>query len=287
MKKGLYVGVVASLLLGLGCSAPKTEYVAKPQSKVAPKITIIDERGHDDNTRASSDLTSTERSHSDDASCSENSDCIVIPVEGCVPCMDNAGQKAVNKAAARRIMAPLKNECMPVYQKLRDSQGKDFKASKDASCKLNGANCVEGTCQLANLTEEELKSRIPQGGQGQGEGPVSDEKGSFGGQEFDQGHGYQGGRQPGIGRGYESENRDWSSPQGYGNREYPAAGPHGFNGFPQDRSGLNFDQGRGLQGGSPWGGQAGFGTQPGWGGQGGFGTQPGFDGRSGRGQGWR
>lgn len=301
MKKGLYAGAVALLLLvNFNCSAPvRTDSTSlRPQAKVAPKITIVDERDIRDNTSdTSSDLDAAHRAPKKELYCEKDDDCAAIPVpaDACIPCGDNA--RAVRRDVAKSIMQGLKDTCIAKF-KDKEPECAEFKA----------ADCDEAsnTCVLIDISKEELKKRAEQmrakQGQGQGQGgqgpsersPRYDQEGSaqgYGQQGSFPGQGYGGpqgnfdgrgygahnkagfaNRQPGFDRGY--ENGSWNAPQD------PRAG-NGYGGLPQNPGHFNFDQGRGFPGGnSPWGGQPNVGPQSGWGqpgaGSPGFGAQNGY-----------
>lgn len=327
MKKVIVSTAASSLLLMyfVGCSNSSyrdTESL-RPLQKATPKITVTDERSQTYESPSSEDaLTRTEKKAEYDDSCRVDTDCVVIPTDGCIPCADNAGQIAVNKTEARRVMGPKKDQCMPVLEKLRENQGKGVSKSTHETCSYNGANCVEGTCQLAELSEDELKSRMPKMGQGQGH-PAGESQG-YGPRD---GQGMPNfnspSRQPSFDRGYEGHNRDlsWPSEQGYKRPEYPSANDRsrsqwGSSPFSSQNpfGGAQFNQSNpfrsdarfGQPGANAWGSGAQFGQQgfPGFGSQGanpwsrgsqfgqqggfpGFGSNQGYSNSFGPGSNWR
>lgn len=208
MKKEIGCGLAAILCLVLtallGCSEPgkiEQEPVAAP-TKLNPKITITTESPSDSRKATPSELVRTEQGPGD-ATCQTDSDCGLIPepAEECIPCLNSSGQRAVNKQAGRSIMGPLKDKCLPVIEQLQKQgqqgggqggqggQGQGPQRSNDQSCRFNGAKCVEGTCQLANLSRKELQAVMPQGARGQGGPQGGQPSGGFDGQRGGQPNG--------------------------------------------------------------------------------------------------
>jgi hypothetical protein len=261
MKKTFGSGLAAllciSVLAMVGCSAEtevRQEPVAAP-SKVTPKITITTETRSDAVRAAPSQpLATTEQAPPQEGSCTTDDDCIVVPepIENCIPCL-NGGQRPISKQAARQVMSGLKDKCMPIMQKLQQG-GQQPQRSQDQSCQFNGAKCVEGQCQLANVAQQQ------QGGQGQGfQAPQGQGQGDMSG-AGGQG-GYAGGTAPDssilpadwgrtsnypgygssrYGSGYDSTNQQMSYPQGYGrNSGYPNTGNFGSNPYGRSPFGNN------------------------------------------------
>lgn len=163
MKKGTWCGLAALIaMVGLvGCSEPlKTENIqpAREPSKGSPKITIIQEKPTE---RRADDLAGSDQAPGAELLCQSDAECTVIPTDpnGCGPCLEGSGQRAVNLSTAKSIMGPRKQMCMPFIEKLKQG-GQQPQRSQDQSCQFSGAKCVQGICQLANVP-------APQGG-GQG-----------------------------------------------------------------------------------------------------------------------
>ncbi len=262
MKKIYGSGFAALLCISVlaqgGCSAPtssESELVAAP-SKVTPKITITTETTNDSVAKPATEFSRTEQAPQE-LQCQTNEDCMAIPdpPESCNPCEGNAGQKAVNAQTAVQTMAAHRESCQNRQRGERNSQHQ--------TCKLgNWANCVDGTCQLANVSDAEMQKRHQahmakrgRGGQpgGQQGGPQG---GNFGG--GDQGNTAPGSAWP---QGYDRSGGVFPSANGNfgGNSPWANQGqgwPQNYvrqNGYP----GMN--PGFGSSASQPWGNRQGFG----------------------------
>lgn len=87
--------------------------------------------------------------------------CVLIPRDGCFGCMkEGDGHVAVNKEAAKRIMMPRKDECLPQIKDMMKNpeQAQNQKPSNDPSCRYNKAVCSDaGRCELGQMTQEEMQ----------------------------------------------------------------------------------------------------------------------------------
>lgn len=190
---GILTTSIFLLLMGIiGCRSQSGtdngEKEARDQEsiEIQPRVrisheTITQPRSYDVASKVTDNDISPE-----DKSCSQDSDCVVIPIDGCLPCGDGAGQAAVNKSAAREIMGPKKDECLPQIQKLMKSKQQPTHTESE-ECKFNGAKCVNGACALANLTQEELKELMPKHHQGHGDRPQASDHGR-GGEDMGRSH---------------------------------------------------------------------------------------------------
>lgn len=94
----------------------------------------------------------------DDLSCSNNADCGLIPISGCLGCANGEGHWAVNKIAAKRIMGSKQNQCLAELKAFKDPQ-ENMKAHE--SCEqINAANCENGLCVGVFLSKEKLEQRM-------------------------------------------------------------------------------------------------------------------------------
>lgn len=163
MKKLICGTSFLMLSIFTGCKDYSHEQHARRNKQ---QVKIIAEEEHSA-PRVVEDVSAKFKASEGDMTCSTDSDCVPIPVDfdnnnklGCFPCAEDVEQVAVNKDAARRIMASKKDECM---EKMRNAQkGERPQRNKHDICKHNGAKCINGICELATLTEEELKEMFPQ-----------------------------------------------------------------------------------------------------------------------------
>lgn len=229
MKKTMVSGLAASLisLVIVGCWSPSN---SDPYASMAASKGARIEAGQDGRPselirgeqKVESEVLGTEQ-----LSCTNDKDCVVIPTDDndpstplhCLPCLEKAGQRAVNITFARSYMAEHKGRCLPFIKQLQEGNQQPQR-SQHPDCNYNGAKCINGTCQLANLSEEELKQRMPQGQggpqAGQQERPLAPQSsapmGGFGGQQ-------------GYGQGQEGYNRLPYNPKGSGS--WPQMGNQG------------------------------------------------------------
>jgi hypothetical protein len=84
--------------------------------------------------------------------------CVLVPVSGCFGCMNNEAHKAVNKAAAMKIMEERSEECQKAMQSFK---GPDQSKKADPSCEYNSAQCSkDGICVPNKISQKELEMRM-------------------------------------------------------------------------------------------------------------------------------
>lgn len=166
MKKvcGGLAGCLFLLVMSMGCSGTKKELSSTAKKgETTPIQIVVDKKGYESTSRAP-----VAHDESYDTTCQQDSDCVVVPVpeSACIPCTGTAGQAPANRTSAREAMANEKETCLPILQELQKSKKAPTK-SKHETCSHNGAKCVEGQCQLATLSEEEVKKLMPNMPRGQ------------------------------------------------------------------------------------------------------------------------